>query len=170
MYCNLPKIGPPPILNVVAAEGAFLSKLRPPAHCSTCGYVRSSTVQEEEQTKWRQTPFAYVRKHIRGIAKSPHAYINRARLSSVCEVDIFSRNSTTLENTPTILFTEHLAPRLCGRRATFFSSHAAWVRGYWLVVDTGKQLSEWSSQTKQYSLQKILLPKMSLTCKTTRQK
>ena len=90
MYCNLSRIGPPPILNVVAAEGAFLSKVRPPAHCSTCGYVRSSTVQEEEQTR-RQTPFAYVRQLItRGIAKSLHAYINRARLSIMCEVDILA--------------------------------------------------------------------------------
>ena len=119
MYCNLPKIGPPPILNVVAAEGAFLSKLRPPAHCSTCGYVRSSTVQEEEQTKWRQTPFAYVRKHIRGIAKSPHAYINRARLSSVCEVDIFSRNSTTLENSPPSSLWSSLHPGFVGGEKRF---------------------------------------------------
>ena len=63
--------------------------------------------------------------HKRDLAKSPHEY----SCTKVYEVDVFSRNSTTLQNTPTILFAELLAPRLHGRREMFLSSHAARVRG-----------------------------------------
>ena len=42
-----------------------------------------------------------------GTAESLYAYITRARLTA-CEVGVFSRNITTLENMPTPLFQEPL--------------------------------------------------------------
>ena len=71
MYCNFSKIGPH-LFEWNCCRGCF-SLQSTSTYLWTwqyrLGYVRSSCVQasEEEQTKWRQTPFPvipYVRKHI----------------------------------------------------------------------------------------------------------
>ena len=83
---------------------AFLSR-KQYLCCSTSVYVKQEQRSNTEKGKWRQTPFAIVayastwqkmhcmQNHCMGI------HTTRARLS-VCEVGVFSRNITKLENIP----------------------------------------------------------------------
>ena len=94
MYRNLLKVGPSlqiPFWN--QAKRAFLSKVRPPI------YTAVHAVMLSKKHRRSSTERVYDK---RGIAESLHAYINKARLRTVCEV------ATTLENTPTPLFEEPL--------------------------------------------------------------
>ena len=96
--------------------------------------------------------------HKRDLAKSPHEY----SCTKVYEVDVFSRNSTTLQNT----CTHHPFCRAPCTQAAWEERNVSLLPcslATRQVVDASKQLSELSLQTKQYSLQKILIPKI---CKT----
>ena len=112
VYRNLLKTGPPskisplPFLNEVVAKGAFslsgqYTHLLMPQHMQLCLARSSSTVQEEELTNEARYYLLLLHKQTygkRGIAESLHVYKTRARLTA-CEVGVFLRYITTLENT-----------------------------------------------------------------------
>ena len=106
-YCKLPKISPhskirpPPFLSKVVAKGAFLSKVRPPIFATVHAVMlskkhrRSSTVQGKELTNEGRHDLLLLHKHAhdkRGIAKSLHVQITRARLAACDCMGIFSRD------------------------------------------------------------------------------
>ena len=64
----------------------------------------------KKQHEGRHAPLLLLHKQVhdkRGIAESLHAQITRARLTA-CEVGVFSREISQLENMPTPLFEEPL--------------------------------------------------------------
>jgi len=114
---------------------AFLSR-KQYLCCSTSVYVKQEQRSNTEKGKWRQTPFAIVayastwqkmhcmQNHCMGI------HTTRAR-QSVCEVGVFSRNITKLENIPNpILWGATLVH--CPWECTYFSVITVYI---WLCFE-----------------------------------